>query len=442
MFANNSPAGYYTGLTIRGGLVTLSTAPTIINGKLTVAPGTVFTVKLQLQQPAVNDADPSSPYGIDAREASLRLPETFSFHFSGGGHAFDEISIAEWKVFGHDATFEWDRLGQATYDNLTHRVLISFNCSRPEFAVTSCKSPFHTVRGKAQINKSAWALPAAPIDVAHPTPASGIGGLLIHCGAGLTSTWKGLQGGELNLTQPYVMAEPGRIGISDLAHNSAGQQTLKLWKDDQNKFGTTVALQYLRTTPFFYFTFANGNEALMILANGDVKIDRPVTVAGAALAIHSKNSLLILSAGKTARLVYLFDDNIFTDSIDLTTQPPSIPKPIALALTNALFKVTPVNGCVLFGQLAEDFLKVTNGFLYLTFGLYAYVPTLPDPYAANLGILRNQFRGQATGRLAYSSGPTIWMWLTCQLTWQAAKGIAESGLGTHRRPRLLSAKRR
>lgn len=417
ILASNAPSGDYTGLTIKGGLVTLSAAPQTINGKLTVSPTTVITVRLELQQPGLTGADPSSPYGIDAREASLQLPEMLSFHFSGAGRTLDEISSARWDVFGHRASFEWNRTGTPLYDNLTHRVLIPFNCSEPAFEIRSCNSPFHTVRGRAPIRKSAWALPAAPIDIVHPTAASGIGALLVGCGEGLTSAWKGLRDGELNLTQPFVMSEPGRISISDpAANNSFGQQTLKLWKDDLNKFGTTVDLFYPQTTPFFYFTFADGNEALMILGNADVKIDRPVTVVGEALPIHSKNSLLILTANKTVRLVYLFDDNIFIDSIDQTKKPPSFPKPIALALHNALFKVTPVNGCVLFGSLAEDFVKVTHGFLYLTFGMYAYIPTLPDPYAANLGILRGQFRQQ---RLTDTlSVPTIWMWLTCQVIWQ------------------------
>ena len=417
ILASNAPAGDYTGLTIKGGLVTLSAAPQHINGKLTVGPLTVVTVRLELQQPGVTGADPSSPYGIDARDASLQLPETLSFHFSSAGRTLDEVSSARWDVFGHRASFEWNRIGQPLYDNLTHRVLIPFTCSEQAFEVRSCKSPFHTARGKAPIKKSAWALPSAPIDIVHPTAASGIGALLVGCGEGLTNAWKGLRDGELNLTQPFVMAEPGRISISDpTANNSFSQQTFKLWKDKLNKFGTTVELHYPKTTPFFYFTFADGNEALMIFGNADVKIDRPVNVAGEALPIRSKNSLLIMSANKVVRLISLFDDNIFIDSIDQTKKPPSFPKPIALALRNALFKVTPVNGCVLFGSLAEDFVKVTHGFLYLTFGMYAYIPTLPDPYAANLGILSGQFRGQ---RLTDTlSVPTIWMWLTCQVIWE------------------------
>jgi hypothetical protein len=421
IFAANAPSGFYAGLTIKGGTITLSAPPQLVNGKLTVTPNTVVTVNLQLQQPAVQDADPSSPYGIDAREAALQLPQQFSLHFSGQGTSLDEISSAQWKVYGQQASFQWNQQAQPVYDNVLHRILIPFDCSASTFQVTDCRSPFHTVKGQSPITGSAWALPAAPIDILLPTPAAGIGAMLVRCDKGLTNAWKGLKGGDLGLNQPYLMAEPGRIAVTDLtAGNVFCQQSFNLWKDEQNPFGTSVQLQYPSTTPFFYNTFANGNEALMILANADVQVDRPVTVAGEALAIRSKDSVLILAVNKTFKLLYLFDDNILFDSTDLNHKPPVIPQPIALALHNALFKVTPVNGCLLVGRLADDFVKVEDGFLFLTFGLYAYLPTLPDPYAANIGNLKFQFRG---GREAFAAGavlggPTIWMWLVCGVRWQ------------------------
>jgi hypothetical protein len=421
ILAANAPAGFYTGLKISGGLVSLSAAPQTINGKLTVMPGTVVTVRLELNQPAVTDADPSSPFGIDARDSSVQLPEILSFHFSASGNTVDEVASARWNVFGHAASFEWDRSPQGSFNALTHRVFIPLNCSEATFEIRSCKSPFHTVDGKARIKQSAWALPSAPIDILNPTAAVGIGALLIQCGEGLSNNWKGLEGGKLNLTEPLVLAEPGRISISDTsASNVFCRQVFNLWKDDLNQFGTTVEVQYPKATPFFFFSFANGTEVVMVLGHGDVRIDRPVNVAGQALAIHSKNSVVILSVNKTEKFVSLFDDNILVDSFDTTKKPPVFPKPISLALRNALFKVTPVNGCVLFGRLADDFTKVTHGFLYLTFGMYAYVPTLPDPYAANLGILKRQFRDQAANKfaLSFAAGPSISMWLVARVTWE------------------------
>ena len=419
ILAANAPAGFFTGLTIKGGAITLSTKPQLVNGKLTISPNVTVRVDLQLQQPAVQDADPSSPYGIDARNASLQLPQKFAFHFSGQGRTIDEISDAAWKVYGQDASFQWNQQTQPTYDNLLRQVLIPLNYSAETFHVTDCQSPFHQIAGEAPIESSAWALPAASIDILHPTAAAGIGALLVKTGAGLTGTWQGLQNGPLTFGQPYVMAEPGHLALADAtAGNIFCRQSFHLWQDEQNPYGTRVEVQYPAAAIFFYNTFANGGEALMTFVNADVQTDRPVTVAAEKLTIRSKNSALLIAANKNLKLLYLFDDNILFDNAAVQTQPPNIPQPIALALHNALFKVTPVNGCFLIGQLADDFIQVQRGFLFLTFGLYAYLPTLPDPYAANIGRLKYQFRG-SRANLAGSSlaGRTIWMWLVCQVKW-------------------------
>ena len=416
IFAPDAPAGDYTGLTIRGGQITLSAEPQTINDRLTIAPNTVVTVELDLQQPTANP-DSSSPYGIDARDSSVLLPERLQFRFSGAGSTFVEISRAQWNVFGHEASFEWDRAGIGNYDAAIHRVLVPFSCSERSFTIRSSKSPLNTLAGQTRINRSAWALPSAPIDIANPTPAAGTGAMLVIGREGLTTEWRGLTDGEINLTRPYVMAEPGRISVSDLtAKNSFAHQQFKLWKDELNQFGTTIELRFPATTPVLYFTFADGNETVLAWGQADARIDRPVTVSGEVPPIRTKNTLMALSGTKAARLFSLLDDNIVSDNVDLTRKPPAIPKPIALALRNALFKVTPVNGCGLFGSLNEDFTRVTTGFLYLTFGIYEYIPTLPDPYAANLQALQEQSRARATTAFGFSR--TVVMWLVCQITWQ------------------------
>ena len=217
------------------------------------------------------------------------------------------------------------------------------------------------------------------------------------------------------------MAESGRIAVTDLmAGNVIAHHDFDLWIDKQNSYGAKLRLQIPDTVPFFYNTLANGSELVMTFGHADVQADRPVTVRGEAVELRSKNSLLVLAVSKAFRLIYLFDDNMLADNIDLTKKLPVFPKPISLALTNALFKVTPANGCLLFGLLGEDFIKVENGFLFLTFGMYAYLPTLPDPYAANIGRLRFQFRGERGSFVSGAAlgGQTIWQWLICQVQWK------------------------
>lgn len=416
----NAPVGAFTGLKIKGGEITLSAPPQVSGGKLTIAPGTVVTVKLDLVQPAVAGADPASPYGVDARDATLDLPKQITFHFSGSGGHIDKIGgEPQWKVYGHADKFKWNSKTAPTYDVVLNRILIPFTCSEKTFAVRSCKSPFTTFAGAADIQRAAWALPTAQIDVTKPSPAAGIGGMAIQCKKGLTAKWAGLQGGDINLTNPYVLCDVDGVDVTGLqAGNLSCSQEYKLWKDDVNPFGSSVKLQYTAVFPFVYLTVANGNEALLALANTNPLLDRPVTVTGQPFDLHSKNSLLILAVNKAFKLIYLYDDNILFDNYDPNKPIETLPTPLAIALHNALFKVTPVNGCLLFGLLADDMVTVERGAVFLTNGIYAYLPTLPDPYAANLAGLRFQFgRGTVLGNTAIS-GQTVWLWLVCQILWQ------------------------
>ena len=170
-----------------------------------------------------------------------------------------------------------------------------------------------------------------------------------------------------------------------------------LWQDETNPTGTWVTLRYSDSALFYYVSNANGNELLMTQTNADFSIDRPVKVNGEPPAVRSLDSLLIIAASATNKLVYLLDNNLILDDAQIDNEDPVVPEQMALALTNALFKVTQPNGCLLFGNLNDDFNTVDKGFLFLTFGLLAYIPTLPDPYAANLGILQRQVRGSVAG---------------------------------------------
>ena len=419
LLASNAPLGFFTGLTIRSGNISLSAAPHVVDGRLTIAPSTTVRVELQLAQQTVTDADPSSVYGKDARAADVQLPEEFSFHFGAGSHALDAVGRSAWRVYGHNADFNWRHQQNTTHDATLNRVLIPLTASTDRFAVRDNESPFHTFSGETRLAASFWALPAAPIDVANPTPAEGIGALAIRGETGLASNWTALNGGPVNLRQPYVMAAPGRIAITDLsAGNALCQQEFALWKDKLNRFGTTAEVQFLAAAPFFFNTLANGTELISTLVNADVRADRPVTAKGEPLEIRSKKSLLVLAATSSFRMVYLFDDNMLVDNTDLTKKPPQIPRPLSLVLNNALFKTTAVNGCLLFGTLAEDFVKVERGALFLSLGMQAYLPTLPDPYAANVNQLKFQFRGANDRALLVTNQSRVWLLLIARVTWE------------------------
>ena len=422
--APNAPTGTYVGLTIERGRIGLSSNPVSQDGKLTVSADTTISVELDLDQAEVTDTDEQSPHGADARYLELELPGRLSFHFSGQGRTIDEVGDAAWKLYGQELGFTWKSQEQTTYDGLLKRVVFPFAASGDAFEIREERSQAHTLSGGAKILRSAWALPVAAIDVSQPTEASGTGAMMVQAEDGLADEWQGLEGGGLKLAQPVFLVSPGMIFVADLTGgNPHARQRLELWQDGLNAFGTTVDLAFQLPALFFYASGANGIELLMTVANAEFRIDRPVQVNGEPPEVRSLRSLLVVAVTPDGNLIYLFDDNLIQDAALLGQEDPAIPEPMALALSNALFKVTQANGCLLFGTLSDDFSAVESGFLFLTFGLYAYLPTLPDPYAANLGVLRRQIRGRAgawdpVAGAGFLAGAGIMAWLVARVRWQ------------------------
>ncbi len=422
--APNAPKGTYVGLTIESGQIDLSTDPVDQNGKLTVSVNTIISVQLDLDQAKVSDADEKSPDGVDARNLELDLPEHLSFHFSGQGRAVDAVGNAEWELYGQTLQFSWNSQAQTSYDPLLQRVVFPFTVSEQTLQIRRRQSQFHTISGAASMIRSAWALPVAAIDISQPTEALGTGAMLVQTDEGLVNEWQGLEGGGLHLAHPAFLVSPGFILLADLTDgNPHAQQSLDLWQDELNEFGSRVELTFPLPALFFYAANADGIELFMTFANADFRVDRPVKVNCEPPSVRSLHSLLVVAVTPAGRLIYLFDDNLLQDAAQIGNADPVIPQPMALALTNALFKVSQANDCLLFGSLADDYSKVESGFRFLTFGLYAYLPTLPDPYAANLGVLRRQIRRResvpgTTPQAGFLSASSITVWLVCRLRWQ------------------------
>lgn len=416
-----APADTYVGVTIDSGRLGLGAAPVEQNGRLTVPSGAEISVDLELAPATVFDADPQSPYGQDARNLVLELPKRFAFRFSGQQRLVEAVGDARGALFGQELRFAWNRQAQATYDPLLRRVVVPFTASETTLHPRSILSEFHHIRGSAEIVRSAWVLPVATIDTGQPPEAQDTGAMLVQTGRGLSNAWRQLEGGGHELAQPAFLVSPGSIVLADATSGSPhARQTLELWRDDQNEFGSSVDLTFPLPALFLYASAASGIELFMTLANANFRVDRPVTANGEPPTVRSRHSLLIVAASAVVRLIYLLDDNVLQDAASIGGS--ATAQPIALALSNALFKVSPPNGVLLFGTLSEDFSSVDGGFLFLTFGLFAYVPTLPDPYAANLGVLRRQLRGRGsiagTTAASASSVASIGAWLVSRVRWQ------------------------
>jgi hypothetical protein len=420
LFSSNAPEGTFTGLTIRSGLIKMSHPAKIANKKLMLPANAKIEVELKLEQQEVKGIDTKSPYGKAAASMVLNLPANLEFSISGNTASITGIGNAGWSLMGQKLSFNWQQKKSLSYHPMLKRILIPFRSSAKELDMQQNESDFNFLSKKASIEHSGWLLPITQLDLQQPTLPEGTGQLYVRTGPGLVNAWAGLQGSGFQLSQTHLVAGPGQLLLVDFAvSNPHASQVLELWKTGDQLVPSKVQLTFPQTGPLIYLSHANGNELLMRFCDADFQVDRPVKVDGMPPLLQSRHSLLMLSATPANRLVYLFDDNLIADTAAIENQDPYLPEQMALAMSNALFKVTQPNGCLLFGELDETFAKVTEGFLFLSFGLLAYIPTLPDPYAANLGLIRNQFResiGQPGG-----SGATLQGWLIGRMAWSTGE---------------------
>ncbi|WP_162339612.1 hypothetical protein [Cyclobacterium salsum] len=420
LLSANAPAGSYTGMTIKGGTIKLSQPAKNLKNKLTVPANATIDVSLQPEEPADKGKKAKSPFGKAAASMRLNFPERFDFTISSNTATINRVGRAGWSLMGQKINFSWTKNQPLNYHAALQRLQIPFQASDGEIDIKQNESDFNFLSNKAAIEASGWLLPLTQLDLTQPTEPEGAGQLYVRTGPGLVNSWVGLQGSGFQLSQSHLLAGNGQLLLADFSvANPHASQSLELWKEEGQPIPSRVALTFPQAGPLLYISHASGSELLMRFCDTDFQVDRPVKVDGTPPLVKSRRSLLVLSATAANRLVYLYDDNLIADTAEITNQDPYLPEQMALAMSNALFKVTQPNGCLLFGQLNETFAKVTEGSLFLSFGLLAYIPTLPDPYAANLGLARSQFGGDLAG-VPGGAGTTLQGWLVGRTAWSAA----------------------
>jgi hypothetical protein len=392
LIVSGAPADAYIGLRIAGGSLVFSPPPTEADGKLTMPTSGQCTIQLKLTAEA-SHATAGAKAGADAASATLTLPTTVSLQLSKGKLSFTQIGRAEWTLYGQNIAFTWSETAAPTYEPLLRAIIVPMEASAQQFIVGTTVSPFATLRGEGKVARAGWVLPVATIDVENPTESVGSGGLTILANSDLTLSWRGLREGPVRLPGPWVMQFPGTILIVDpSASNLYAHQHFKLWKNADSKFRSELTLRYTDSFPVIYVASAAGNELVLASTKAEARLDRPVDVKGTPLAVRSLGSLMLLVHTDTQRFVLFYEDNILTDSLNPhATWPVEPGSAISLAIRNALFTITPVNSLFLFATLL-DAEMVDKGSLFLGMGLYGLLPTLPDPYAANVALLRRQGR--------------------------------------------------
>jgi hypothetical protein len=408
LFATAAPDNLFCGLTVAGGTLKL-TGPVSVNAsnQLIIPNGIEAAINLNLEQKVVTDISPDDN-GIDIKEATIELPKTFNFTLNHTGQSM-EAGAASWNLYGQAVNFTFDNTRPMRWSPEISRILLPYKADVTEFDILQCKSPVCTISGKAPVVESLWALSAAAININAPLQADGTGAMAVVILQGIEASWMGLKDANLfeksstQLKNALVMLMPGRINIATLfAYNPMGKQRYNCWQQTIAGIENPVQyidLQYTKQFFFFYDSLQKGTESVAAQANCFNSIDKPVQVSGIPFKVESLQTVFILSISKDLQIVVLYDDDIIKDNFLKTYKPIPGAAPVvtfestALALNNALLTVSPVYGMLLYADLktADSFDKAV---LIYSFGLLQYLPTLPDPYAANVSLLKRRiFRG-------------------------------------------------
>ncbi len=145
-----------------------------------------------------------------------------------------------------------------------------------------------------------------------------------------------------------------------------------------------------RQTLLFIYNCSTTNETVLAQTDCTGTIDKPVNVAGVPFELKSKQTILMLTFSQNKHSAILYDDNLLSDNNALINSP-VVFKPQSIGLNNALLTVSPLKAFLLNGELKSEN-EFGKAALVYTFGLMGYLPTLPDPYAADVDVLSGQYR--------------------------------------------------
>ncbi|MDO9376544.1 MAG: hypothetical protein Q7T76_19115 [Ferruginibacter sp.] len=435
-----APVDLYAGLKVASGTLEVSGPFTTSQTGIVLGPGAAFSCKLQLVQKAIPENLPAGRYGQDARSLTINLPTEFEFSSQG----ISKVGAADATVFGNSISAAENTSAVTRFFSHQNRLGISLNLQQePVFSINETQSPLVDINGQTTIEKCWWALPLAQVQLMLPLEAEGNGALLVECGDGLLANIKRSTPGGIYLKKPQFLLEPGRINLTDQASNGFGKiHQFSLWLTDE-KFPIETSIRFLKAAPFVFNTLAQGEELLNSTVGFNIEADRPVNIRNEAVPLRSDRGTMTLAANEIRTTIQLKDYELMLDKNAGPNDMVPAAKKMSLALTNALLTTTYPASVNLQAIVGENFVDLAEGFLEVNFGLFAYLPTLPDPYVANLGLIRRQFlRNQDTAMLASNPivGSEVWMWVLAGVRWSNADKLVETSfeLADYNRSKIVT----
>lgn len=370
-------ADQFVGFDIRSGSLNLSTAPTTINSKVTVGAGATIQLSFELSPDSPLNNTPT--IALDAKDTVVTFPTTIALKGNTQSLKFTASQKGNFKTYSLNTSFDAapnQTLRYTPADQTLHAVL---NHGANKINAKPNTSKYIQVEGSATVSQMQWIFPLSKININQTPTASNNFYIKALISEGIAINWKHLKYQDFLLKKPELLAKTSNLLWRDSeAYGLEGSSYFKLWNNQPNQNRSSIAIQYAAKQPLYFLSDGMQDfEQISTIANTKSEFDRPISVRNTAFNFNSKNSNIFFAVKSDGIHFSLID-------LDLLEDDPMAKNRIeAIALHNALFKVSNIRQCLMMGKIHEDSDQVEFMNAFLIYSLHMYLPTLPDPYISN-----------------------------------------------------------
>ena len=365
LLASGSPASSWTGFRVKSGTLSVG-AHTVAGGDIVLDPGAHFAVHADLDpQPAPN---PVTGPGADASLVTVDLPGSIIIEAQQSGAVLTPHGTLGAKIYGSSLALKRNA-NPLVYNVLLSAISVPCDVGPKNFSFKSVKSTLFKPSGAGPVLAAGWLLPVAVTTPDQLGQASGTGEVGLFIGSGTSIQWAGTTG-KVDLLDISVIASPGGLGVIAQLATGPETDTWQLWNGKLRP--STLEFSVPAGGIVTYISTSVAEE---LIAGGSVvaHTDRPVEATGLRVAVSMPVAVMFLVQTKALPSGILL--------IEGAAPLPKGAQASAFALANAFIEALPPQLLIAGGRLQGT--TVSNGVLLLYFGMNAFVPTLPDPYATD-----------------------------------------------------------
>lgn len=362
------PAGTYVGITVSDGKLALPSVSSQTDDQIEIAAPVKATLTIELAAEKITPTADACKAGV-----KLDLPD-LTLTFGPGGL---EIEGGAGKAEAWGQNFEFSATtGNVLFVPQLWTLLLGYRVEPDSFDGSAVGSKLADFKGKAKVTGAALALPVVQAPPAALGPAAVAPGFWLAL-QGLEARWYAPDE-RFHVLDPWMALTNRGTALLDIdvaPLPAPVETTYRLWTLPETG-GKRLPWRHDYRAPFLFLHHCDVEQGESLMATGTVKLalDRPVGANGRPVRTPTDDGGVLLTAKAEGVRVML--GAAMTELKDST-----------LVLRNALIWVTGADVAIAMGTLTDRQL-VDNGTLALRFGVYAWTPTLPDPYVGNFHVCR------------------------------------------------------